>query len=372
MCLQPYTSGGRGAARHGDSRGSRESTIQNARRHITQVAVNMRLPSQYGERALRLYQMALSKNFTFGRRQTHIVATCLYIVCRQDKSPYLLIDFSDALQVNVFVLGTAYLQFTHMLNMELKVVDPSLYIHRFASRLDFGDKLSTVVTTALRVVTRMKKDWIELGRRPDGVSAAALLIAARAHKFNVDQAGIARLFRVTSDTLRGRLCDFRATPSAQLTLEQFNVNDLDLDFDPPAFINAQVLSMQAARSSVSGSGSGDNYDGGGALVLNLPPADGADPTVSTDGGEEGFAVSELAGDAVFQIQDDYSDSSEDDEESKQTFNKIKAAAVRAKASTATAKAKDTAKGSTAPAGFVRTKVGNVNVNVAIPGHQANK
>jgi transcription factor IIIB 90 kDa subunit len=28
-----------------------------------------------------------------------VAAACLYIVCRQDEKPYMLIDFSDALQV---------------------------------------------------------------------------------------------------------------------------------------------------------------------------------------------------------------------------------------------------------------------------------
>lgn len=34
-----------------------------------------------------------------------VAATCLYIACRQEKKPYMLIDFSDHLSVNVFVLG---------------------------------------------------------------------------------------------------------------------------------------------------------------------------------------------------------------------------------------------------------------------------
>ena len=61
----------------------------NARRAIAQVAANIKLPPLYVDRAYRLYQLALQRNFTFGRRQAHIVATCLYIICRQEKSPHL-------------------------------------------------------------------------------------------------------------------------------------------------------------------------------------------------------------------------------------------------------------------------------------------
>lgn len=135
----------------------------NARRLISQLASSLRLPTLYVDRSYRLYQLALQRNFIFGRKQSHVVATCLYIICRQEKSPHLLIDFSDALQVNVYVLGKVFLQFSKVLNLNLPVVDPSLYIHRYASRLDFGELLNSVVTTALRIVTRLKKDWVTTG-----------------------------------------------------------------------------------------------------------------------------------------------------------------------------------------------------------------
>jgi transcription factor IIIB subunit 2 len=144
----------RNRGRYGFSRDSRDATLQNARRIILQVASGLRLPSYYVERAYRLYSLglkylntcstcysiiflylALQRNFLYGRRQMHVVATVLYTICRQEKSPHLLIDFSDALQVNVFKLGQSYLQFTRMLSLTLPIIDPSLFIHRFASQL---------------------------------------------------------------------------------------------------------------------------------------------------------------------------------------------------------------------------------------------
>ena len=156
-----------------------------------------------------------------------------------------MIDFSDALQVNVYVLGKSFLQFTRLLNLSLPIVDPALYIHRFATRMSLEDKLSTVCTTALRIVTRLKKDWVDSGRRPDGICAAAMLIAARSQGFNKTQQEVAKIFRVAPDTLRRRLEDFKATPSAQLTLDEFHKNDSALEFDPPVYI-ARVLEEHGA------------------------------------------------------------------------------------------------------------------------------
>lgn len=48
-----------------------------------------------------------SLSFNLG---TQVAATCLYIYCRQEARPYMLIDFSDHLSVNVYTLGAVYLQ----------------------------------------------------------------------------------------------------------------------------------------------------------------------------------------------------------------------------------------------------------------------
>jgi len=41
--------------------------------------------------------------------------------------------------------------------------------------LEFGDKEHDVAMTALRLVSRMKRDWIHHGRRPSGLCGAGKL-----------------------------------------------------------------------------------------------------------------------------------------------------------------------------------------------------
>ena len=38
------------------------------------------------DRATQCYKLALTHNFTQGRKQTHVIAACLYVVCRQEKT----------------------------------------------------------------------------------------------------------------------------------------------------------------------------------------------------------------------------------------------------------------------------------------------
>lgn len=52
--------------------------------------------------------------------------------------------------------------------------DPALYISRFAHALQFGDKTHEVSMTAMRLVQRMKRDWMSTGRRPSGLCGAGM------------------------------------------------------------------------------------------------------------------------------------------------------------------------------------------------------
>lgn len=47
-----------------------------------------------------------------------VAAACLYIFCRQEGKPFMLIDFSDALQINVYQLGAVWLQLCRLLCLE--------------------------------------------------------------------------------------------------------------------------------------------------------------------------------------------------------------------------------------------------------------
>ena len=64
-------------------------------------------------------------------------------------------------------------------------MDPSLYLHRFADRLGFGKKMHQVANTALRLVSSMKRDWLQTGRRPGGICGAALYIAGHVHGISI-------------------------------------------------------------------------------------------------------------------------------------------------------------------------------------------
>mmetsp|Transcript_24503 Transcript_24503/g.32001 ORF Transcript_24503/g.32001 Transcript_24503/m.32001 type:complete len:680 (+) Transcript_24503:72-2111(+) len=244
-CTQPYnrTAGWPGL----NSQPSREITLANNRRKIEQVAAMLHLGEHFVDAAHRFYRLALERNFVAGRRSTHVTCACLYTVCRKEQSPHMLIDFSDVVQVNVYRLGATFLRFRRLLNLELPMVDPGLFIHRYAARLELGDQTNAVARTALRVVARMKRDWLTVGRRPSGICAAALLIAARMHGIPLIKEDVSRVMHVCGATVTNRLREFEMTPAAFLSVDQFMSSDnekgcplSEIEFDPPCFIRNQI------------------------------------------------------------------------------------------------------------------------------------
>uniref|UniRef100_A0A8C5FXZ5 B-related factor 1 n=1 Tax=Gadus morhua TaxID=8049 RepID=A0A8C5FXZ5_GADMO len=244
-------------------RESRAQTLSNARNSITTLGRSLQMNQHCLDTAYNFYKMALSKRLTYGRRSAHVVAACLYLVCRTEGTPHMLLDLSDIVQVNVYILGRTFLVLARELCINAPAIDPCLYIPRFAQLLEFGEKNRDVSMTALRLLQRMKRDWMHTGRRPSGLCGAALLVAARMHDFRRTIKEIIAVVKVCEATLRKRLTEFEATPTSHLTVEEFMKVDLATECDPPSFTAGKtknkMLEMELEKKMVDVEGEIQSY-----------------------------------------------------------------------------------------------------------------
>ena len=95
-----------------------------------------------------------------------------------------------------------------------------------------------VANSALRLVQRMQRDWMQTGRRPAGICGAALLIAARLHGFKRTQKEIIQVVKICDVTLRKRLNEFEDTEASDMTPEEFEKCEMKSlpEADPPSFV----------------------------------------------------------------------------------------------------------------------------------------
>uniref|UniRef100_A0A803P746 Cyclin-like domain-containing protein n=1 Tax=Cannabis sativa TaxID=3483 RepID=A0A803P746_CANSA len=113
-------------------------TLEKGRDEIRHIVLLLNMDEAMVGPSFSLYKMAVERNFTRGRRTTQVAAACIYIACRTSNppKPYLLIDFSEALSINVYVVGATFLQLCQLLslgehNIIKRPIDPTLFIPRF-------------------------------------------------------------------------------------------------------------------------------------------------------------------------------------------------------------------------------------------------
>jgi len=109
-----------------------------------------------------------------------------------------------AYKCQYITLGATYLKLIWRLEIEIPIIEPEIYIRRFARELDFGNETEKVARDATRLVQRMDRDWLSSGRRPAGLCGAALFIASRMNNFRRSVREIVYFVKVSDVTVKNR------------------------------------------------------------------------------------------------------------------------------------------------------------------------
>ncbi|PLW14140.1 hypothetical protein PCANC_18095 [Puccinia coronata f. sp. avenae] len=258
---------------------SRAETLAKGMRKLSALAHALRLGDSIAESAHRFFTLAVSNGFVMGRRSPYVLASCTYVACRMAKLPTMLIDISDLLQVNVFIVGATYLKLVKELCLQnIPLVDPSLYISRFASLLEFGDDTHKVAYDAARLVKRFDTDWMTAGRRPAGIAGASLLIAARMNGFRRSILEIVQVVKMADVTIKKRLEEFRATASGKMTIEEFRTIWLEETDNPPALKKNR---RKERKNKAAVAAAADDDEDNDEQPSELDPSNPSPPIVST-------------------------------------------------------------------------------------------
>ncbi|EMG48561.1 TDS4 Transcription factor IIIB 70 kDa subunit [Candida maltosa Xu316] len=227
---------------------SREQTLSKGKQRIKKLAQVLKISDYIAEAAGEWFRLALTLNFVQGRRSHNVLATCLYVACRKEKTHHMLIDFSSRLQMSVYSLGATFLKMVKALHItSLPLADPSLFIQHFVEKLDFKDKATKVAKDAVKLAHRMAADWIHEGRRPAGIAGACVLLAARMNNFRRSHAEIVAVSHVGEETLQRRLNEFKKTRAGQLSVKSFREVEHLESSNPPSFDKNRAAELKIAK-----------------------------------------------------------------------------------------------------------------------------
>jgi transcription factor IIIB subunit 2 len=182
------TLGAAAARRLGASMQSREDSENNGRESLRLFTARLPIAPDIADKAMGIWKLASNDNFTQGRRADEVAGACLYVACRhRGENTILLMDIAEIISVNVFSLGDTYKGLMKSLSFELKestkMIEIEPLILKYASKLEFGEKTRQVAEDAVKIIRRMKRDWIVTGRHPAGLCGACLILAARMNNF---------------------------------------------------------------------------------------------------------------------------------------------------------------------------------------------
>ncbi|GLD47590.1 transcription factor IIIB 90 kDa subunit-like protein [Lates japonicus] len=106
-----------------------------AKQHINTLGHQLQMNQHCLDTAFNFYKMALtSQGLTHVIYVTRHRPACLYLVCRTEGTPHMLLDLSDLLQVNVYILGRTFLVLARELCINAPAIgtdlnSPSFLLH---------------------------------------------------------------------------------------------------------------------------------------------------------------------------------------------------------------------------------------------------
>jgi transcription initiation factor TFIIB len=186
----------------------RTTTSDSVQRNLTQalselnrIAGEMSLPQSVKETAAHLYRKAVTQGLIRGRTIQTVVASAIYMACRQCNVIRSLEDVAKAATITRKEAARNYRFLYKQLQPVVPQVNRDALITKFVSKL----KVSGISEKLCRtIMVQAKKQRLTIGRAPEGITAASLYIACRLTEEHRTQGEIAKTAQITEVTIRNR------------------------------------------------------------------------------------------------------------------------------------------------------------------------
>ncbi len=186
----------------------RTTTNDSIQRNLTQalselnrIADDLKLPQNTRETAAHLYRKAVTQGLIRGRTIQSVVASAVYMACRQCNVIRSLEDVANAATITRKEAARNYRHLYKQLQPDVPQVNKDQLITKYVS----GLRVSGVTEQLCRrIMDRAKKQRLTIGRAPEGITAAALYIACRLNEEHRTQGQIAKASQITEVTIRNR------------------------------------------------------------------------------------------------------------------------------------------------------------------------
>lgn len=186
---------------------SDDRNLRQALNELNRLKDKLSVSSNVIEKSAYIYRKALEKRLVRGRSISALIATSLYVACRETETPRTLKDVADAANVKRKDIARVYRLLYQELNLKIPVVDAIQCIARISSSLQISEKAKR---HAIKILKEVQKNKESAGKDPMGLAAAALYLSCVKNAQVITQRDVAEAANVTEVTIRNRYKGFRS------------------------------------------------------------------------------------------------------------------------------------------------------------------
>ncbi|MHA1732013.1 MAG: transcription initiation factor IIB [Promethearchaeota archaeon] len=174
--------------------------------HINKMCHIAQFPNIVNESACKIYRKLSKARMTRGHSIEQMTAACIYLACRQCKTPITLSELSDLTKVSPKLIASCCRFVVRRLNLTLKPLNILQYVPKIVSELGLS---AGVQEFSNHLLTWTVKRGLLNGRNPSCLAAAAVWAAAQVLGEKCYQKDIAKVAGVTTVALRDRYYEIR-------------------------------------------------------------------------------------------------------------------------------------------------------------------
>jgi transcription initiation factor TFIIB len=157
------------------------------------------------EKTAYIYRKAEKRGIIRGRTIDSILASSLYIACREMSVPKTLKEIAKASNIRLKTLSRDYRMLIKELDLKVPNNDLRHYIFKVGNAVPISEKTKRKAIELVDVISKKENNTYTSGKDPMGLAATVLFVAGANNGENVTQREVATAAGMTSVTIRCRL-----------------------------------------------------------------------------------------------------------------------------------------------------------------------
>jgi transcription initiation factor TFIIB len=155
--------------------------------------------------SITLMDQITEHKFGQGRWVDLLAAACVYVSARRDGKPITLMDISEAIKINVFVIGRVCSRIQRAIGVKLEPPKLSQSVDRVLGVLPIPpEHKRTFASDSLILLDLAKQHWLTVGRRPYGLIAGVIKVLCQAREVKMSDPKIASACGVAKTVIARR------------------------------------------------------------------------------------------------------------------------------------------------------------------------